>query len=116
DRESEAARRAGRETSPDLLSHFATALAADGSWRVPDPASDRGMRWRFDLAVELFEHLMARRDAPPGTRVRLYETLVRYGDFLVSLDRPVMARFAYERAFELTNNDPNQMGGQHLAW
>src|SRR6185436_16130747 len=88
--------------------------------RVPDPTSDKGLRYRSDIAAELIEPLMdekARPDAPqPETRKLLYAIYLRYGDLLTSLDRPAMALFAYSRAFHLTGDNKDSVAHEHGKW
>ncbi len=107
------------ELPPARVLFHARALAGDGALRVPDPGADLGMRYRFDLAADLLERLLRRRDAPAETRATLHRTYVLYGDFLASLDRTAMALLAYERALALAAPAPGEgpnRADEHLSW
>ena len=118
--ESERAKAAGQEPGAEFLMLYARVLAADGAWRVPDPASDMGLRYRFDLAAELIVRLRARgqgRDAPDlETRRLLYDIYLRYGDLLTQLDRTVMALLAYQEAVRLTGTSDKSVALEHGKW
>lgn len=99
---------------PEFLLLYARALAADGALRVPDPLSDKGLRYRFDIAAEVILRMPGPVDL--ARRKLLYDVYLRYGDLLASADRPAMALLAYTRALELTGGDMKQAAAEHGAW
>lgn len=100
----------------EFVIFYARTYAADGAWRVPDVASDYGLRFRYDVAAEALESLMQKTPPPAGVRGLLYDVYLRYGDTLATLDRTAMALIAYEKAFDLTGRDEKQAAAQHRQW
>jgi tetratricopeptide (TPR) repeat protein len=103
--------------SPEFSMLYARALAADGNLLVPDPLSDRGVRFRYDLAAEVLEALRRTPGvAPAATNELLYDVYIRYGDLLATVDRPAMARLAYGRALELVGGNAKSDAAEHARW
>jgi hypothetical protein len=99
---------------PEFFMLYARALAADGALRVPDPMSEMGLRYRFDIAAEVILRIPGPMDI--ARRKLLYDVYLRYGDLLASAERPAMALLAYTRALELTGGDMKQAAAEHGSW
>ncbi len=99
---------------PEFFLLYARALSADGALRVPDPLSDKGLRYRADIAAEVILRIPGPMDI--ARRKALYDVYLRYGDLLASADRPAMALLAYTRALELTGGDMKQAAAEHGSW
>lgn len=112
--ETTAAKAEGRKVRPEILLLFARAMSADGASRVPDPFGETGMRYRYEVAIEILSRLASEPTVAERARVEMYRACLHYGDVLVSVDRPALALLAYGQAIQTKLPDPE--AEEHAKW
>ncbi len=101
-----AAEKRGEPPSRELMLVLADALSLD--------AAATGDLSQYRRARDLLDNLFERGDRETDLRQVAYDLYLAYGDALVTLDRPALARTSYTQAVGVSS--PTSRAAEHLKW